>query len=208
MALSLQPNHPGENMQIKINTNIKEVTKGMSSIQKKQIPFAAANAINTTLFELRKEMAKQTIKKLDRPTPFTQRGFLVDKANKNKLFGSLFAKKEVQAYLHYQVEGGTRASGKKFAIPTSNAKLNTYGNIPNKKGGVVKGKKQKILKIKGMTGVFETHKDKTLKLIVAFKNSATYKAKFPFYVIAKKFTQAKFDRNFAKALTRALKTAK
>ena len=80
MALSLQLNHPGENMQININTNIKEVTKGMSSIQKKQIPFAAANAINTTLFELRKEMAKQTIKKLDRPTPFTQRGFLVDKA--------------------------------------------------------------------------------------------------------------------------------
>ena len=195
-------------MRVDIKSNIKEVTKGMSSIQKKQIPFATANAINTTLFELRKEMAKQTVKKLDNPTPFTQRGFLVEKANKSKLFGSLFAKKEVAAYMHYQVEGGTRSSGKKFAIPTSNAKLNRYGNIPNKKGGVVKGNKQKILTIKGMTGVYETHKDRTVKLIVAFKNSATYKAKFPFYVIAKKFTQAKFDRNFAKALTRALKTAK
>ena len=195
-------------MRIDIKSNIKEVTKGMSSMQKKQIPFAAANAINTTLFELKKEMAKQTVKKLDNPTPFTQRGFLVDKAKKTKLFGLLFAKEEVAKYLHYQIEGGTRSSGKKFAIPTSNAKLNRYGNIPNKKGGVVKGKKQKILKIKGMTGVYETHKDRTLKLIVAFKNSATYKAKFPFYIIAKKFTEAKFDKNFAKALTRALKTAR
>tara|TARA_R110000868_G_scaffold1684_1_gene13556 strand:- start:266 stop:853 length:588 start_codon:yes stop_codon:yes gene_type:complete len=195
-------------MRIDIKSNIKEVTKGMSSMQKKQIPFAAANAINTTLFELKKEMAKQTVKKLDNPTPFTQRGFLVDKAKKTKLFGLLFAKEEVAKYLHYQIEGGTRSSGKKFAIPTSNAKLNRYGNIPNKKGGVIKGKKQKILKIKGMTGVYETHKDRTLKLIVAFKNSATYKAKFPFYIIAKKFTEAKFDKNFAKALTRALKTAK
>ena len=195
-------------MRIDIKSNIKEVTKGMSSIQKQQIPFATANAINTTLFELKKEMAKQTVKKLDNPTPFTQRGFLVDKAKKTKLFGLLFAKEEVAKYLHYQIEGGTRSSGKKFAIPTSNAKLNRYGNIPNKKGGVVKGKKQKILKIKGMTGVYETHKDRTLKLIVAFKNSATYKAKFPFYIIAKKFTEAKFDKNFAKALTRALKTAR
>ena len=195
-------------MRIDIKSNIKEVTKGMSSMQKKQIPFATANAINTTLFELKKEMAKQTVKKLDNPTPFTQRGFLVDKAKKTKLFGLLFAKEEVAKYLHYQIEGGTRSSGKKFAIPTSNAKLNRYGNIPNKKGGVIKGKKQKILKIKGMTGVYETHKDRTLKLIVAFKNSATYKAKFPFYIIAKKFTEAKFDKNFAKALTRALKTAR
>lgn len=83
-------------MRVDIKSNIKEVTKGMSSIQKKQIPFATANAINITLFELRKEMAKQTVKKLDNPTPFTQRGFLVEKANKSKLFGSLFAKKKLQ----------------------------------------------------------------------------------------------------------------
>jgi hypothetical protein len=195
-------------MRVNIKSNIKEVTKGMSSMQKKQIPFATANAINTTLFMLKKEMAKQTIKKLNNPTPFTQRGFLVDKAKKTKLFGSLFAKKEVANYLHYQVEGGTRSSGKKFAIPTDNAKLNKYGNIPNKKGGVVKKSNQKIMTVKGMTGVYETHKNKTLKLIIAFKNSATYKAKFPFYIIAEKFTKAKFDKNFAQALKKALSTAK
>lgn len=195
-------------MQVNVKTNIKEITKWTTSVQKKQIPFATANAINQTLFQLKKEMAKQTVKKLDNPTPFTQKGFLVDKAKKTKLFGSLYAKKEVAEYLQYQVEGGTRASGKKFAIPTKNAKLNKYGNIPNKKAGVVKKKNQKIMTIKGMTGVYETHKDRTLKLIIAFKNSATYKIKFPFYVIAQKFSQSKFNKNFINAMNRALKTAK
>tara|TARA_R100000734_G_scaffold19136_1_gene18418 strand:+ start:8134 stop:8721 length:588 start_codon:yes stop_codon:yes gene_type:complete len=195
-------------MKVNVKDNIKEVTKWTTSVQKKQIPFATSNAINTTLFQLKKEMAKQTVKKLDNPTPFTQRGFFIEKAKKSKLFGALFARKEVADYLHYQIEGGVRASGKKFAIPTSNAKLNKFGNIPNKKGGVVKKKNQKIMTIKGMTGVYETHKDRTLKLIVAFKNSATYKIKFPFYVIAQKFSQAKFDKNFVEAFNKALRSAK
>ena len=64
-------------MKIDVKTNIKEVTKDLSRTQKKQIPFATANAINATLFQLRKEMGKQTKKKLDNPTPFTQKGFMV-----------------------------------------------------------------------------------------------------------------------------------
>ena len=69
-------------MQIKIKDNIKQFTKGLSSFEKKQIPFAVATGINTTLFGLRKEMGKQTVKKLDRPTPATQKGFTIKKANK------------------------------------------------------------------------------------------------------------------------------
>ena len=66
-------------MQIKIKDNIKQFTKGLSKVQQKQIPFATAQAINGTLFGLKKEMAKQTVKKLDRPTPFTQKGFFIEK---------------------------------------------------------------------------------------------------------------------------------
>ena len=113
-------------MKIDIKTNIKEVTKDLTVTQKKQIPFATANAINTTLFQLRKEMGKQTVKKLDNPTPFTQKGFMVTKASKLKLFGELFIKEAVAKYLNFQIEGGVRSNSKKFAIPTRNAKLNQY----------------------------------------------------------------------------------
>jgi hypothetical protein len=195
-------------MKIDVKTNIKEVTKDLSRTQKKQIPFATANAINTTLFQLRKEMGKQTIKKLDRPTPFTQKGFMVEKANKKNLFGILFIKDAVAKYLNFQIEGGVRTSNKKIAIPTKNAKLNKYGNIPGKRTGVVKGKKQKILTINNMTGVYETHKDKTVKLLIAFKDKAVYQAKFPFYKIGQGFINNKFNKNMTAALNRALKSAR
>tara|TARA_R110002012_G_scaffold182426_1_gene348787 strand:- start:42 stop:629 length:588 start_codon:yes stop_codon:yes gene_type:complete len=195
-------------MKIDVKTNIKAVTKDLSRTQKKQIPFATANAINTTLFQLRKEMGKQTKKKLDNPTPFTQKGFMVKKANKKTLLGLLFLKDEVADYLKFQIDGGVRSNSKKFAIPTDNAKLNKYGNIPGKKSGVVKGKNQKILTINNMTGVYQTHKDKTLKLLIAFKDKAVYKIKFPFYQIGQGFINSKFNKNMINALDRALKSAK
>ena len=195
-------------MKIDIKSNIKAVTKDLSRTEKKQIPFATANAINATLFQWRKEMGKQTKIKLDNPTPFTQKGFMVNKANKLKLVGQLFIKEAVAKYLNIQIEGGVRSGSKKFAIPTRNAKLNQYGNIPGKKSGVVKGVKQSIMTINGMTGVYEKNKDKTLKLIIAFKDSANYKAKFPFYKIGQGFINSKFNKNMIVALNKALKSAK
>ena len=104
-------------MKISIKDNIKEATKWTTTVQKKQIPFATANAINKTLFQLRKEMGRQTIKKLDNPTPFTQKGFIVDMAKKTKLKGMLYIRDEVEKYLRYQISGGIRATGKNIPIP-------------------------------------------------------------------------------------------
>jgi hypothetical protein len=193
---------------INVSTNIKEVTKNLKRKEKKQIPFATMIAINDTLFQLRKEMGKQTIKKLDRPTPFTQKGFMVRKANKKNLLGMLFIKKDVAKYLKYQIEGGVRSSNKKIGVPTGKSKLNKYGNIPGRKKGLIRNKKQKIMTIKDMTGVFEEHKDRTLSLMVAFKDRVVYPAIFPFYKIGQKFISSVFDKNFRKALDKALRTAK
>jgi len=193
---------------INVSTNIKEVTKNLKRKEKKQIPFATMIAINDTLFQLRKEMGKQTVKKLDRPTPFTQKGFMVRKANKKNLLGMLFIKKDVAKYLKFQIEGGVRSSDKKIGVPTGKSKLNKYGNIPGRKKGLIRNKKQKIMTIKDMTGVFEEHKDRTLSLMVAFKDRVVYPAIFPFYKIGQKFISSVFDKNFRKALDKALRTAK
>ena len=193
---------------INVSTNIKEVTKNLKRKEKKQIPFATMIAINDTLFQLRKEMGKQTVKKLDRPTPFTQKGFMVRKANKKNLLGMLFIKKDVAKYLKYQIEGGVRSSNKKIGVPTGKSKLNKYGNIPGRKKGLIRNKKQKIMTIKDMTGVFEEHKDRTLSLMVAFKDRVVYPAIFPFYKIGQKFVSSVFDKNFRKALDKALRAAK
>jgi len=199
-------------MRIKIKTNNKQVTKKLSNMQKKQLPFASANAINTTLFGLRKEMAKQTVKKLDRPTPFTQRGFLVDKAKKTKLRGILKIRPEVESYLHYQIEGGIRKpSSKKVAVPiTRNKRLNKYGNIPGRRSGLVKGAKEFIATIGGTTGVWKKGpKGQGPKLLIKFHDSVSYDKKpFPFYRIGHGYINNTYNRNLKKALEKALRSAR
>ena len=126
-------------MKVSIKSNVDEATKWTTNIQKKQIPFATSNAINKTLFQLRKEMMKQTVKKLDRPTPFTQKGFLVKIAKKTNLKGMLYIKDAVEEYLKYQINGGIRTTGKQIPVPyIDNARLNKYGNVIGKRSGLIK----------------------------------------------------------------------
>jgi len=196
-------------MQFKIKNNIKDVTKGLNKMQKKQIPFATVVSINQTLFGLRKEMAKQTIKKLDRPTKATQSGFIFTKAKKANLIGTLFLKSFVEDYLRFQIDGGVRSSSKFFVAPTRNSKLNKFGNIVGKKSGLIKKSTQFFSTINGVAGIYErTNKGNKIKLIHALIKSATYKAKFPFYKIADGFAKSHFQKNFVKALQKALRTAK
>ena len=197
-------------MRVSVKSNIDEVTKWTTNVQKKQIPFATSNAINKTLFQLRKEMMKQTVKKLDRPTPFTQKGFLVQTAKKTKLKGMLFIKQQVEDYLQYQIDGGIRSTGKNIPIPYKpNARLNKYGNIIGKRTGLIKKNTQFFGTVKGIDGVWERQKkDNRLKLIIGFTKTAAYEPKFPFYVIADKFVAANFDKNFAEKFAQALRSAK
>jgi len=195
-------------MQISVKSNIKEITKFTTNVQKKQIPFATSVAINNTLFDLKKEMAKQMDKKLDRPTPFTKRGFFINKAKKNLLVGVLLMKDIVANYMQYQIEGGTRTTGKRIPVPYKpNARLNKFGNIIGKKTGLIKKNTQFIADLGGTEGVYERTKQ-GVKLIIGFERSVNYRPRFPFYTIAEKFSNAVFDKKFAKAFDRALRSAR
>jgi hypothetical protein len=199
-------------MQIKVKDNSKQLAKKLTAMQKKQLPFATAQAINNTLFGLRKEMAKQTVKKLDRPVPFTQRGFLVTKAKKTNLVGVLRIKPEVESYLQYQIDGGVRKpSSKKIPVPiTKNKRLNKYGNIAGKRGGLVKGSKEFIATIGGATGVWkENRKGQPPTLLIKFHDSVKYSKKpFDFYKIGRGYINGTYNRQLTKALAKALRTAK
>ena len=196
-------------MQVNVKTNIKEISKNLTRDQKKQVPFASAMAINNTLFQLRKEMGKQTRKKLDRPTKFTQNGFVVQKAKKQNLKGMLFLKDAVEKYLKFQIDGGIRSTGKYIPVPfKQNARLNKFGNIIGKRSGLIKKKSQFIGTVNGLLGVWERQKGNKLKLIIGFERTVEYKPKLPFYTIAQKFSAAVFDRNFTKAIARSIKSAR
>jgi hypothetical protein len=204
-------------MKINIKTNNKKFAKKMTNLQKKQLPFATAQAINNTLFGLKKEMSKQTIKKLDRPTKATQNGFEIKKANKKNVTGIFSIKNFVAKYLHYQIVGGVRSSSNGIPVPiTKNMKLNKFGNIAGKRGKVQSGLEglatgnQFVATIEGATGVWKKNKKgQAPTLLIKFHDSVQYRKKpFDFYKIGRNFINNTYDRNFLKAFSKAMKTAK
>ena len=189
-------------MKINVKTNIREFSKKLNDIQKKKLPAITRSAINNTLFGLRQEMSKQTVKKLDRPTPFTQKAFHVNRAKGNNPSGSLVIREVQSEYLDYAIDGGLRKTGRLLPIPyTPNARLNKFGNIIGKRTGLIKKKTQFIGTIKGITGVWERYnKGQNVKLIIGLEPSAQYEGgKFPFYKIGRKYINSTFNRHFVRA---------
>lgn len=203
-------------MRVSVKDNIKEVKRWSTDLQKKQIPFATAMAINKTLGigkanrmkGLDRAMGVQMNRKLDRPMPRTTKAFYRIAATKRKLSGTLGFVDWASKFMQRLVQGGERSESNIGVPYTKEARLNKFGNIAGRRTGLVKKQNQFIGNIKGIDGVWERHKDRTVKLLVGFKDSVTYKAMFPFYKIAEKYTAANFDKNFAETFTKALKSAK
>ena len=195
-------------MEISIQDDIKKLSKELSRIQRKQIPFATSQAINDVAFEARKAVTIAAKIKLDRPTPFTLRGFRVTKSHKNNLKGIVYIHPIVAKYLVKQITGGV--VNKRTAVPV-NIKLNKHGNIPNRRKGIVKTAKQFIGTYKGTYGVWQTSKkggEGKIQLLAAFHDKVTYKAKFPFSKIVKVAVDRKFKRLLNKRMRVALATAR
>ena len=194
-----------------IKGDLKVIRKSLSRLQKKQIPFAASLAINATLFDIRKAEVAQIYKKLDRPTKFTAKGFLVNKSRKTNLTGSIEIPANRWKYMKYQVEGGTRT--RNVIVPTNASKLNVYGNIKGIWSG--SGSKKTFTKAKkkyvNKQGVWQKtggKRNPQVKLIAAFVRSARYKKRFPFYKIAEGVTHSRFKKNLMRKLAYALRTAR
>jgi hypothetical protein len=188
-----------------IKGDLKPITKHLTRLQKKQMPFAAATAINDTLKQVVKAEQMQIVKRLDRPTPFTVKAFKIKWAKKHALHGEVIIKPLQWKYLKYQVEGGTRTG--RIGVPTANAKLNKYGNIPGRRKGLIRNKKQYMTD----SGVWEKSGGKRnpkAKLIVAFVSSVTYNKRFPFKKIADGVARSQFQKNFKRSIKRAIATAR
>jgi hypothetical protein len=206
-------------MQIKVKDNIKEFSKGLNRLQKEQLPFATAQAINATLGigmgkkgkGLDAEFAKQMVKKLDRPRPQTTKAFYRIGATKRNLIGTLGLLGWAADFLKYQIDGGVRSTAKKIPVPiTKNKRLNKYGNIAGKRTGLVKGSKEFIGTIKGVTGVWKLgRKGETPTLLIKFHDSVKYDKKpFDFFKIGRGYVRGTFNRQLSKAFRKALRTAK
>ena len=165
---------------INIKTNQKEVIKSLGRKYKKHIPEATRFALNNTAKKLQKSYKVQAQQKLDRPVPFTLRGFKIGFASRRKLESFVVITDAVAKYLKFQIEGGPSTPKHPEAVPTQNQPLNKYGNIARKK---LVGANMEVRPTKTGMGVWKVYKKKPPQLLVAFKKTIRYAKRFPFYKI-------------------------
>ena len=199
---------------ISVKSNIKEVTKGLNNIQKKQIPFATARALTFTAKDGAKFINKATTKFIDRPNPFTKKAFAFMKATKQTLTSSVFAKDVQGTYLKHIIEGTTRnrRRGKPYPVNASRSLLDAYGNFGKGFSRIRSAKRKKnrfIANIKGTEGLWERLPNNKLKLLAGFEQrNVSYRKSFPVFELLTRFVQREFTKKFQRSLSNALRTAR
>ena len=224
-------------MRIDIRSDVKELTKSLNRIQRKQIPFATSRALNTLAFDVRKTLQDGLDIFLDLPTPYTKRGVQVEKSTKkdlvveigfrSKTFGKGQGEATQASYMKRQIEGGIRRPNKR-AVPVpikKNIRLNRYGSLTRNKvknfladkdkyfSGKPKGEKGKgtgegIWQRMPANSKRKKNRGGKIRMVISWNPKADYKARFPFKRIVQTTIKTNFRKRFDFELREALKTAR
>ena len=194
---------------ISLASDIKKVVKQLDSLQRKQVPYATALALNDVAFEARKAEQNAQRRYLDRPVRFTQTGFFVGKANKRKLTATIEIPANRWKYIRHQVEGGasTRASGF-HAIPLDKSIQNKYGGMPRNKSRTLLKRKGHFVAKSGNTNILFKRQGKQVTPLIAFKRTTVQNKIYPVWKAATRVVESKFKHSFDKRMAHALRTAK
>lgn len=200
-------------MKFSINVKKNSFRESLNKKAKKQIPFAAASALNSTAFKIRRDEQRAMDKHLDRPTPFTKRGVRVRKATKRNLIAYVYIAEIQAGYLKYAVHGGRRKPNKR-AIPLPvGQRVNKYGNMPKSaiKRLMANDKVFSGRPVGRSPGIYKrmgTKKKPRLRMMVSYQPRATYQERYPFYDVAERRTRRTFRLEYKRAFTRAMRTAR
>ena len=169
---------------------------------------AMAKGINRTAETANAELTQGLSRHLDRPTPFTMKAIKTSKARPKPEPSAVVYVQPLQArYLKWPIQGGTIDS----IITPAAGRLNKYGNIPGKRGGLAKIKganpRRFIAEIKGGYGVWERYGPKGRKvkpIALVSKNSPRSKI-YDFEDIGTKSVKRVLQRDVRAALVEALR---
>lgn len=222
-------------MQIDIRSNVKEATRNLTRLQRKQIPFTTSRTLNDMARKLAKPSKKGVgvigkatnrvfKKKSGRSgaTEFTRKNWFYKKSNKQNLTAEVFWDESNADFMKFQVRGGTRYPRKRaIQVSTRHSKslLNPFGNIKREAVSAILDDRAKYFKgvPKGRgedaAGIWERYgrskrfpAGKKIRMVVAYEGNAQYRPLFPFVKVAEGFVFSRED-GFAKLFRKNLEHA-
>jgi hypothetical protein len=118
-------------MTVNVFTDVNALMRFSNDYFKRQVPFAAAMAINATAAKVVAAQNADILKELDQPTPFTQKTFrLISKASKGRLTAIIDAGTAQAHYLSPVATGGVQVVNKSDTLRAVALAKNSYGNLP------------------------------------------------------------------------------
>lgn len=130
---------------IGIESNSNDLGRRLNDVAAKQLPYAAMRTVNDLAFTIRADLQNQFRASFDRPTPFTLRSIIVNKATRQdpEAFVGLRTDNREDHILGHHFSGGRRAwkrmearlkyagilKPNRIVVPGGAAALNAYGNI-------------------------------------------------------------------------------
>lgn len=212
-----------------ITSNVKQWQKSLSTLGKKQLPFAVANTINDVLFkDVKPQITNTTFPKAFKTRAKNMaRGVMrIKKAKKNKLVGE-YSDVLGRTYLqdqHVDAKTKTPRTGKFIAVPVFKpgrrvSKRKRKGEhsprslLADKSrfflGRAGRGSTQSTAEGgSGVLGIWERVKGGKLRMWYRMIPRAEYDKRLNFYEDANAVTLKNFQRRFEKQLLRAVKSAR
>lgn len=127
-------------VEIKIDSNMRDVMRHIDAFTSRQLPFALAQAVNATAARVQAAEIENIQTTFDNPTPFTRKSVGLRKARKSRPEALVYVKQIAAAYLLPYATGGTHKLNGKALLNPKGAKLNSYGNLPRTALGRLKAK--------------------------------------------------------------------
>jgi hypothetical protein len=206
-----------------------------SATMARQMPFATSVALNRTAFDIRQVFNYETLRFFDRPVPFTQRAFLVDRSTKQNLEAVVYAEARRARYLRFGIDGGLRPQkglerkflGQQVGNIPPGAQLRPTGALKRDSGGNVGLATIRSISAKVGTsgpnsvmvgkprggarpaGIYQrTPAGKLRPLFIADPGRAAYRARFPIGQIGTQVAEQRFMGYLVSSLEQALATAR
>jgi hypothetical protein len=189
--------------------DFRPMTRALDDLARKQVPFAAARALNDTAAAAQIAVRRQLPSIFDRPTPFTMNSIGVQRATKATLEARVFVKDKQAEYLELQETGGTRQPKKRAILLPRLIRRNQYGNMPRGAVAAARAKPATFSgKLDGVPGLWQRLKGGATKLLAFYASKATYKPRFGFKTRTLKVAQAAWPAAFRQSLAKALASAR
>lgn len=221
---------------ISIKADFAKLSRSLSDIARKQIPFATAQALTAVARNVQAAEKEAIRNTFDNPTPFTVNSVGVRGATKATMTAVVFVKDIAAAYLEPFETGGAHKLNSRALLNPKGVNLNQYGNMPRGALARYRGRKDVFVGAvtfrksgqtvsgvwqrpdygqrrdggKGTKGALkDAHGVKSgLKLLVRFGDALPVKERLGYRERAQRIIERTWNKEFGRALGRAMGSAR